>query len=151
VDARIPHDYIDSDRLRLEAYQKLSQASAPNAKDEDIDRVVDELTDRYGDIPLPLETLVMVTRLRRQSRKAGLSEVLVMGSKLRVVGPPLPDSMKVRVARLYPAAHYLAPARVLLVPLPGHSDQALVTWVSGIIDALYQPAAAPVASETLES
>jgi len=151
VDARIPHDYIDSDRLRLEAYQKLSQASAPNAKDGDIDRVVEELTDRYGDIPIPLDTLVMVTRLRRQARAAGLSEVLVMGAKLRVLGPPLPDSRKVRVARLYPAAQYLAPARVLLVPLPGHSDQALVQWVSGIIDALYQPATAPITSEKLES
>ena len=51
VDARIPEDYIDSDRLRLEAYQKLSHGAGPNADDDRIDRVVDELVDRYGTLP----------------------------------------------------------------------------------------------------
>ena len=151
VDARIPSDYIDSDRLRLEAYQKLSQASAPNSTDADIDAVVDELVDRYGPFPAALTTLVMVTRLRRLAKKAGLSEVLVMGSKLRVVGPPLPDSMTVRLKRLYPQGNYLAPARVVLIPLPDHSDQALVTWVEGVIESLYGASESPATSETLTS
>ena len=149
VDARIPSDYIDSDRLRLEAYQKLSQASAPVSADTDIDAVVDELVDRYGEFPPALTTLVMVTRLRRLAKKAGLSEVLVMGSKLRVVGPPLPDSMTVRLKRLYPQGTYVAPARVVLIPLPDYSDQALVTWVEGVIDSLYGSSESPAASETL--
>jgi transcription-repair coupling factor (superfamily II helicase) len=151
VDARIPSDYIDSDRLRLEAYQKLSQASAPNSPDTDIDAVVDELVDRYGPFPTALTTLVMVTRLRRLAKKAGLSEVLVMGSKLRVVGPPLPDSLTVRLKRLYPQGNYLAPARVVLIPLPDYSDQALVTWVEGVIESLYGASASPATSETLTS
>jgi transcription-repair coupling factor (superfamily II helicase) len=145
VDARIPHDYLDSDRLRLEAYQKLSQASSPTSNDDDIDHVVEELVDRYGELPPPLVTLVMVTRLRRHAKKVGLSEVLVMGSKLRILGPPLPDSMTVRLARLYPKSSYLAPARVVLIPLPEYSDQALVTWVEGVIESLYSDRApAPV-------
>ena len=151
VDARIPSDYIDSDRLRLEAYQKLSQASAPASTDTDIDAVVDELVDRYGELPTPAATLVMVTRLRRFAKRAGLSEVLVMGSKLRVVGPPLPDSMTVRLKRLYPQGNYLAPARVVLIPLPDYSDQALVTWVEGVIESLYGAGVSPVAGETLTS
>jgi transcription-repair coupling factor (superfamily II helicase) len=151
VDARIPSDYIDSDRLRLEAYQKLSQASAPASSDTDIDAVVDELVDRYGQLPTALATLVMVTRLRRLSKRAGLSEVLVMGSTLRVVGPPLPDSMMVRLKRLYPQGNYLAPARVVLIPLPDYSDQALVTWVEGVIESLYGSGDSPAASETLTS
>ena len=32
VDARLPESYIDSERLRLEAYQKLSAAASPNAR-----------------------------------------------------------------------------------------------------------------------
>jgi transcription-repair coupling factor (superfamily II helicase) len=149
VDAKIPSDYIDSDRLRLEAYQKLSQASAPNSTDTDIDAVVDELVDRYGQFPTALSTLVMVTRLRRRAKKAGLSEVLVMGAKLRIVGPPLPDSMTVRLKRLYPQGSYLGPARVVLIPLPDYSDQALITWVEGVIESLYGASESPAASETL--
>jgi transcription-repair coupling factor (superfamily II helicase) len=149
IDARIPEDYIDSDRLRLEAYQKLSHAAGPNVEETVVDDVIAELDDRYGSLPLPVQTLVLVTRLRRKAQAAGLSEVLVMGSKLRVVGPPLPDSLQVRLQRMYPKGNYLAPARVVLIPLPDdHSDHALVAWVDGVIEALYPKAAS---SETLNS
>ena len=149
VDARIPEEYIDSDRLRLEAYQKLSHASGPAVEESLVDDVVAELVDRYGELPLPAQTLVLVTKLRRRAGAAGLSEVLVMGSKLRVVGPPLPDSLQVRLQRLYPKGNYLAPARVVLIPLPeDHSDHAMVAWVENVIDSLY-PAADPTPSDTL--
>jgi transcription-repair coupling factor (superfamily II helicase) len=70
---------------------------------------------------------------------------MVMGNKLRLVGPPLPDSIQVRLMRLYPGANHVAPARVTLIPLPeNYTDQAVVTWVEGVLDALYP---APVASE----
>lgn len=138
VDARIPTDYIDSERLRLEMYQKLSGSAAPNAGDAAIDELVEEITDRYGELPSAVSTLVEVTRLRRRAMASGLSEVMVMGSNLRVVGPPLPDSVQVRAQRVYPKSKYMAPARVLLIPLPeDYSDKAMVTWVLGVIDALY--------------
>lgn len=153
VDARIPEDYIDSDRLRLEAYQKLSHAAAPLAENGLIDQVVDELVDRYGPLPQAVTTLVAVTGLRRRAQASGLSEVLVLGSKLRLVGAPLPDSLQVRLRRLYPTGTYMAPARVVLIPLPERpGDQALVVWVEGVIDALYPlPVPQAVAAETLES
>ncbi len=153
VDAKIPDEYIDSDRLRLEAYQKLSHAAAPTVEEGLINQVVEELTDRYGSPPLPVATLVQVTGLRRLAQSRGLSEVLVMGSKLRVVGPPLPDSLQVRLARIYPQSSYMAPARVVLIPLPdNHGDQALVTWVEGVIHAFYpDPQEAPAPAETLDT
>ena len=151
VDARIPHDYIDSDRLRLEAYQKLSQASAPTVEGDHTQAVVDELVDRFGPLPAALQTLVAITQLRKRARQSGLSEVLVMGSTLRIVGPPLPDSLQVRLKRLYPRANYLAPARVVLIPLPDYRDDALVTWVGGVLESLYPLPVIPVTSGTLEA
>jgi transcription-repair coupling factor (superfamily II helicase) len=142
VDARIPTDYIDSERLRLEMYQKLSGAAAPAAGEGDIAELVEEITDRYGTPPQAVDTLVQVTTLRRRAMASGLSEVMVIGANLRVVGPPLPDSLQVRMARVYPKAKYIAPARVCLIPLPeDYSDTALVTWVAGVIDALFPVAA----------
>jgi len=138
VDARIPVEYIDSERLRLEMYQKLSSASAPQADDGAIDDLVAEMTDRYGPLSLPVETLMQVTRLRRIAMRVGISELMVIGSNLRIVGPPLPDSLQVRLARLYPQSKYIAPACVVLIPLPAnYSDSALTTWVGGIVEALY--------------
>jgi transcription-repair coupling factor (superfamily II helicase) len=147
VDARIPVEYIDSERLRLEMYQKLSGAAGPNSPEGAIDGLVEELQDRYGDIPSPVATLVEVTRLRRRAMACGLSELIVMGSNLRIVGPPLPDSLQVRLARIYPKARYMAPARVVLIPLPqDYSDQAMVAWAFGVLDALF-PLTAPVGKE----
>src|SRR5690606_8296832 len=70
VQARIPEAYIDSERLRLEAYQKLSAASSPVASPDAIDSVVDELADRYGELPAPVLQLIAVSRLRRRAQKA---------------------------------------------------------------------------------
>ena len=138
VDARIPVEYIDSERLRLEMYQKLSGASAPTSPDQAIDELVQELVDRYGVIPTPVETLIEVTRLRQSAMRVGLSELIVMGTNLRLVGPPLPDSLQVRLARLYPQSKYIAPACVVLIPLPSdYTDHALTTWVQGVVEALY--------------
>ena len=60
----------------------------------------------------------------------------------------LPDSVQVRLARLYKGARYLAPQRVALVPLPevGHAvlgqaaarpaDADLIRWVAELFDAI---------------
>src|ERR1700749_3584399 len=76
VDAHIPEEYVESERLRLEAYQKLSTASPPTSTDTQIDEVLDELTDRYGELPPAVSNLIAVSRLRRAAVKAGLSEVV---------------------------------------------------------------------------
>lgn len=143
VDARIPVEYIESERLRLEMYQKLSASAAPTSAEGAIDELIEEMVDRYGAIPEPVGTLVSITKLRKVAMTRGLGEVMVMGYKLRLVGPPLPDSLQVRLARLYPKSNYVAPARVALIPLPEeYSDLALVAWVEGVLDALY-PAPVP--------
>jgi transcription-repair coupling factor (superfamily II helicase) len=155
VDAHIPEDYVDSERLRLEAYQKLSSASAPTASDEQIGLVLEELTDRYGDPPPQVTNLIAVSRLRRAAQKAGLSEVVAMGRNLRVAPADLPDSIQIRLQRMYPGSRFVAASRVATVPLPlrdGESldDPELIEWVSSLLGALF-PAPAPVDKPSAES
>ena len=135
VDARIPETYIDSERLRLEAYQKLSAAAAPSAKDDAIDLVLEELTDRYGAPPEEVDGLVAVARLRRRAAVAGLTDVVVMGPNLRVAPAHLEDSMKVRLQRLYPKAKIVAGGEALVVPLP--ADTEILGWVSQLLTAMF--------------
>lgn len=118
LDARIPEYYIDSERLRLEAYQKLSAASAATAKDDAIDLVIEELVDRYGSPPEEVEGLVSIARLRRRAARAGLTDVVTMGSNLRIAPARLEDSIKVRLQRLYPKAKLVAGGEALVVPMP---------------------------------
>jgi len=149
VDAHIPDDYVDSERLRLEAYQKLSTASSPTSNDEQIDLVIEELTDRYGQPPEQVANLVAVSRLRRQAQKSGLGEVVTMGSNLRLAPADLPDSIQVRMRRMYPDAKYFAQAAAVSIPLPVVDgkvleDAALIDWTKSVLTALFP---APVVAE----
>ncbi|MFC6354940.1 transcription-repair coupling factor [Luethyella okanaganae] len=144
VDAHIPEDYVDSERLRLEAYQKLSTASSPAAKDEQIGLVLEELSDRYGEPPAAVRTLIAVSRLRRRAQRAGLSEVVAMGSNLRIASAALPDSIQVRLQRMYPGSRYFTQTGAISVPLPlvdGEplADADLIEWTTQLLAALLPP------------
>ncbi|WP_439592197.1 transcription-repair coupling factor [Microbacterium sp.] len=142
VQARIPDSYIDSERLRLEAYQKLSSAASISSKDDALDLVIEELTDRYGDPPAEVGGLLAVARLRRRAAKAGLADVVAMGPNLRLAPANLPDSMRVRLQRLHPKAKVVAGGEALVVPLPTAGGEAvadadLIAWVAQLIDQLW--------------
>jgi transcription-repair coupling factor (superfamily II helicase) len=148
VDAHIPEEYVESERLRLEAYQKLSTASAPASAPEQIDEVLDELTDRYGEPPIQVLNLIAVSKLRRIAQKTGLSEVVAMGGNLRVAPAELPDSIQVRLQRMYQGSRYFASAKALSVPMPRINgeplaDADLITWVAQLLGAIFP---APVES-----
>ncbi len=137
VDARIPEDYIDSERLRLEAYQKLATASTATAAEDAIDLVVEELVDRYGVLPDEAMGLITIARLRRRAARAGLTDVVAMGSNLRIAPARFEDSMKVRLQRLYPKAKLVSGGEALVVPMPGPDGPDLIEWVSQLFTALF--------------
>nr|WP_229679601.1 transcription-repair coupling factor [Agrococcus terreus] len=157
VDAVIPEDYVDAERLRLEAYQKLSAAAS--GRDEGaIDRVVDELRDRYGEPPAQVVALVAMARLRRRAQRAQLSEVIAVGPNLRVGPAELPDSVQLRVRRMYPDAKFNAAAKTLVVPIPTRGggrlagtqteplpDAELIAWVEALLTAVFPASRAPEA------
>jgi transcription-repair coupling factor (superfamily II helicase) len=138
VDAHIPEGYVESERLRLEAYQKLSAASGPASAPEQLQLVRDELADRYGPPPAQVENLIAVSQLRRMAQKAGISELVNAGGKVRIVGAELPDSIQVRLQRMYPGSRYLAQTRTVMLPLPDlPDDAALIEWAAKLLGAIY--------------
>ncbi len=149
IGARIPESYIDSERLRLEAYQKLSAAAALTAKDEAIDLVREELEDRYGQAPPEVDGLFRVARLRRRAAQSQLTDLVAMGPNLRVAPAPASDSLRVRLQRLYPRSKVLAGGEAMVVPLPNAggerlADADLIAWVEQLLDQLFplpEPAA----------
>jgi len=142
VDARIPDAYIDSERLRLEAYQKLSAAASVSARDDAIELVREELEDRYGTAPAEVDGLFRIARLRRRAAQSQLSDVVAMGPNLRVVPAPASDSLRVRLQRLYPKSKVLAGGEAMVVPLPTAGGEPvpggdLIGWVEQLLDQLY--------------
>jgi len=138
VDAHIPHDYVDGERLRLEVYRKIAEAGDGAA----LDAVVEELVDRYGEPPQPVRNLLAVASFRQSCRASGIAEVTVAGNAIRVAPLDLPDSAQLRLKRLYPRAQYKPASRVVTVPRPVEGgriggaalrDTALLDWCTKLI------------------
>ncbi|MFN8195882.1 MAG: transcription-repair coupling factor [Nocardioidaceae bacterium] len=143
VDAHLPHDYIPSERLRLEIYKRLAEVRT----DEDVDQIREELVDRYGEPPQEVASLLLVARFRARARRAGVGEVTISGKFVRFAPVELPDSRVVRLQRLYPKSVVKAPVRTILVPRPhtggvgGHpvAGIALLEWARTVLDSVIDP------------
>lgn len=147
IDAHIPESYIDSERLRLEAYQKLSAASAPAAADDALASVHDELVDRYGEPPEMVNNLFAIAALRQHAARAGLSDVVATGPKLRVSPARLPDSRRVRLERLYPGSKLMSVNDTALITLPEDLDDTeMITWARQLLEQIW-----PLDSSSIES
>jgi transcription-repair coupling factor (superfamily II helicase) len=149
VDAHLPHEYVPGERLRLEAYRKIAEATDADA----LTAITDELVDRYGALPPPVVTLLDVARFRLLCRARGVHEVSVQGSTLRLSPVQLRDSQVVRLKRLYPKAVYKPAVHLLSVPRPTENsdrlgapplrDRDLLDWLSTLVtQVLGEPAPA---------
>lgn len=114
VDAHVPHDYAPGERLRLQAYRAIASAS----NEEDIRHVREELTDRYGKLPEPVENLLLVAGLRLLARACGVGDITLQGSNIRFGPVELRESQELRLGRLYPRSVIKSATRQVLVPRP---------------------------------
>jgi transcription-repair coupling factor (superfamily II helicase) len=84
LDAHIPPKYIPRERGRIAMYKRIAAIS-------DIDSmrdVQDELIDRYGEIPKPVQTLLDISLLKSEAEAVGLSSVAVKQEEARLVFSP---------------------------------------------------------------
>lgn len=141
LDAHIPPEYVASERLRLEAYRKFAEVHT----EEDIQRVLEELQDRYGEPPVEVSRLAVVSRLRMLCRDLNVGEVVQVGTRISFSPIDLPDSGQVRLKRLYPSANYRATTKVVLIPSPKEGagmravplrDADLVQWCANVLTQL---------------
>ena len=150
IDAHLPHDYVDSQRLRLEGYQRLAKVS----DESELAAVAEELADRYGPLPEQVSNLLAVAAFRIVAATAGVTEVTLQGNLVRFAGVTLSESQLVRLDRLYPKSLVKAPLRTVLIPRPKPTtfgahpirDAALLAWATEVVQQLFlrQPVAQPV-------
>ena len=140
VEAHLPHDYVPSERLRLEMYKRLADVRSL----DDVAELRAELVDRYGEPPEVAEVLLDVARLRVAVREAGLSEITSAGSQVRFGGLSLPESAQMRLRRVYPKSLYKPATHVALVPAPRTAavggrplrGRELLEWVEQVVRTL---------------
>ncbi len=78
LSAFLPESYVADPNQRLVLYRKMAGAH----QEDDIYSIIDELQDRYGDIPEPARWLLEVMKLRTWMKKLRIEQLEYVGSKL---------------------------------------------------------------------
>src|SRR5215208_5441662 len=147
VEAHLPTDYVESERLRLEMYKRIAEVRT----EADVKGVEAELADRYGPLPRQVDNLLAVARFRLLARSAGLTEIVSQGNFIRFRPVQLPESRRLRLQRLYPRSVVKEATKVALVPRPMSSqiggdpvrDGALLAWCTAVVTDVFDSADMP--------
>lgn len=71
VEAHIPESYIENFNRRLEIYRRIADIR----NKDDASDVIDELIDRFGDMPKSVQGLIDIALIRSKAEKVGIYEI----------------------------------------------------------------------------
>jgi transcription-repair coupling factor (superfamily II helicase) len=94
VDAYVPPDYVPYEQAKIEIHRRVAGA----LEVAEVQQLHDELEDRFGPVPEPLENLLALQRARIKFGQAGASVVSFRGDRLAVTPIEL-DSVRARRLR----------------------------------------------------
>ena len=141
ITAHLPVEYLPSERLRLDLYRRMADA----AQASDLDAIVEELVDRFGQLPEPANTLIDVARLRVRAKELGLSEVVLQGKFLKLAPVTLPESLQLRLTRMYPGSLIKSATQSILVARSAAPnwqadgdvvDTSILPWTMEVLNAI---------------
>jgi len=139
VDAFVPGDYVPYEAAKIEIHRRVAGAK------EIADLIVlrEELEDRFGPVPDPLDNLIKLQDARIKLGRAGVRTVDFAGGKL-AVSPVELDSSQVSVLReRVPEAIYesgRSTVRVRVPDEPAERFAAVVRAAEAVLEAASQPA-----------
>ncbi|MBR6748838.1 MAG: transcription-repair coupling factor [Clostridia bacterium] len=90
VNAHIPENYVPVSEERMDLYRRIAFIKEPG----DVDDVIDELCDRYGDPPKSVQNLVEIALLRADASRADITEITQKDHSI-LLGIPQPDFERV--------------------------------------------------------
>jgi transcription-repair coupling factor (superfamily II helicase) len=84
VDAYLPSSYVKNEVLKLELYKRIASLS----NEEEYDDMMDELIDRYGNIPTAVVNLLQVALLKAEAHKAYITQLEQKGNQIEMTMYP---------------------------------------------------------------
>jgi transcription-repair coupling factor (superfamily II helicase) len=102
VDAFVPADYIPYEQAKIEVHRRVAGA----LEIAEVERLREELEDRFGPLPEPLENLLALQRARIKFGQAGAQTVSFRGDRLAVVPIDLDSKRARRLREELPEALY---------------------------------------------
>ncbi len=80
MDAFIPDSYIPIEFQKLDFYKRIAGIE----QDEDIEDLTDEMIDRFGELPKPVENLMQIAALKAAAHRGSIAEIKQNGDKVRL-------------------------------------------------------------------
>ena len=93
IDAYIPESYIKNEYQKLDIYKRIAGIE----DEKDYDDMVEELIDRFGDLPKTVLNLLAVARLKAAAHQAYVTEIKQSGRELTIL---LYEEAKIDPARI---------------------------------------------------
>ena len=145
LDAHIPIRYIPSEAERILIYKKLTAVRSG----DDVDRIQEELEDRYGDPPRTVWNLLAILRLRLRCLDVSIGSIVAEKRRvaIRFQGTHLQTDTIKRLARAHMQHQFLPDVVFLATPdTPARMLNAvenMVEVLAKVIPPKEKPAAAP--------
>ena len=80
LDAYIPASYIKNEIQKLEIYKRIAGIS----NEEEYEEMVDELSDRFGDLPKSAQNLLDIALLKAQAHEACITQLSCRGDETKI-------------------------------------------------------------------
>jgi transcription-repair coupling factor (superfamily II helicase) len=121
VPARLPDDYVATVNQRLVLYKRLASCR----DDDEVDRIRDELLDRFGSLPPVAENLLSVIRLKILARRLGVVAIDLKAGEFVLTAGETTNVDPERLLRLMTQAGggmRVTPGHQIIAPAPGNAD-----------------------------
>jgi transcription-repair coupling factor (superfamily II helicase) len=125
VDAYIPTDYVPYEQAKIEVHRRVASA----VEVADVERLREELEDRFGPVPEPLGNLLALQRARIKFGQAGARAVSFRGDRLAVTPIELDSVRAKRLREQLPEALYESGRSQVSVRVPREGDERFPTVV----------------------
>ena len=114
VDAYVPADYVPYEAAKIEIHRRIAAAREV----AEIAGLREELADRFGPLPLPLENLVALQHARIRLGEAGARAVAIRQGRMSVTPFDLDDERRARLVQELPEARYEPGREQISLPVP---------------------------------
>ncbi len=121
VDAYVPADYVPYEQAKIEVHRRVAGA----VEVADVERLREELEDRFGPVPEPLGNLLALQRARIKFGQAGARMVSFRGDRLAVTPIELDSARARRLHEELPEALYEGGRSQVSVRVPKDGERAL--------------------------
>jgi transcription-repair coupling factor (superfamily II helicase) len=131
VDAYVPADYVPYEQAKIEIHRRVAGA----LEVADVERLREELEDRFGAPPEPVQNMLALQRARIKFGQAGARTVSFKGDRLAVVPIELDSTRARRLRELLPGALYESSRSQVSVRVPKDGTERFPSVVAAA-DAL---------------